>query len=371
MSDISTSIEALIGTYFSPIAAELKGCLANDFEPVSGLNLVANIAAYGDRADFGYSLQSAPTNSVQIEWPSNAMSRHYMNLNTFQLGIQEGRYLAAIIVRDALIELIQRRRFYGGEILANERTIGRLRFMQSEYGFNIDPQESLAGLLLRLRPLADRVVLPGGSGNFPVFTIRSIIDDIMLLEAKGHLKLDWWWLRYGTRTSDQELEGFLLEHFRRSTALYSEIVSTSFEAVARHLSFFQAIPLRWDLTIVPSRWNSRTLYWRWLPVATDEEAGVDISFQPTPPSNFLRDDEYDARLEEAALRLGRSMNYYSSGGFRPEPNPGPNESTGRLTGETSVMREVHKYLQDDVTQLFGELPRHGAMATNIPQHITP
>ena len=370
VGDISTSIEALISTYFSPIAGELRGCLANDFEPVSGLRLVADIAANRDHADFGYSLQSAPTNSVQIKWPSKAMSQRYMDLNTFQLGIQEGRYLAATIVRDALIELIQRRRFYGGEILANERTIGRLRYMQTEYGFNIDPQESLADLLPRLHPLADRVVLLGGFRDFPVFTIRSMIDDVMLLEAKGHMKLDWWWLRYGTRTSDQELEGFLREHFCRSTALYSEIVSTSFETVARHLSFFQALPVRWDITIVPSRWNSRTLYWRWLPVATDEEAGVDISFHATPPSDFLRDDEYVARLEEAALRLGRSMNHFS-GGFRPEPNPGPNEYTGRLTGETSVMREVHNYLQDDLIRLFRELPSHGAMAINIPQHITP
>lgn len=369
--DISTSIEALISTYFSPIAAELRGCLANDFEPVSGLCLFANIAAHGQRADFGFSLQSAPTNSVQIEWPSKGMSRSHMNLDALQLGLQEGRYLGATIVRDALTELIQQRRFHGGEILANERTIGRLRFMHEEYGFDMDPQESLADLLLRLQPLADRVVLPSWSGRFPVFTIRSIIDDIMLLEAKGHLRLDWWWLQYGTRTSEQELEGFLREHFRRSSTLYSEIVSTSFEKVARQFPFFQAMPMRWDLTIVPSRWNSRTLYWRWLPVATDEEAGADITFQTTPPSNFLRDDEYDARLEEAALRLGRSMNYYSSGGFRPEPNPGPNENTGRLTGETSVMREVHNYLQDDLIRLFGELPSHGAMATNIPQHITP
>lgn len=368
--DISISIEALIGTYFSPIAAELRGCLANVLEPIGGLRLVANIAAVGQGAVFGYSLQTASTNSVHIAWPSPEMSHSQMNLDAFQLGLQEGRYLGATIVRDALTELVQQRRFHGGETLANERTIGRLRFMHKEYGFKLDPQESLTDLLLRLQSVADRVVLPGWSGRFPAFTIRSIIDDITILEAKGHLRLDWWWLQYGTRTSDQELEGFLREHFRRSSTLYSEIVSTSFGRTAHEFSFFQIMPVRWELAVVPSRWNSRSLYWRWLPVATEGEAGADVSFHSTPPSNFLRDDEYEARLKDALVRFGRGMNHYSLGGFRPVPDPGPSEFNGLLTGETSVMREVHNYLQDDLTRLFGELSSHNAMVASIPRHVT-
>jgi len=374
VEDMAASVEALVDGFFPSIAAELRGSLADQLTPSEGLCLIANIAAEPNMS-LVYSLQPAANNTVKIACPSSEMSRRFVSLSASQLGAHDGRYMGAIAVRDALFNLVRHRRFRGGTILANERTIGRLRFMEKEYDFTVDPQESLSDLLLRLNSCSHMAVVPSPSrGAASAFTIANMIGDLELLQAQGYGRLDWWWLQYGTRdeivADQQRAEGFLREHYKRTVELYSEIVSTSFAKVSGEFSLYQVIPVQWQLAIVSCRQlSSPMLHWRWLPVATVAEAVVDVSFCDTTPDDFIHHQVHDSRLIEEMGRLGRNTDHYTIGGSRAFPNMDIWDWRGVMTGETSVMRDAIKYLEDDVKYLFSDLPNHGPMLAHIPMHL--
>lgn len=371
--DMANSIEALVDSFFPLISAELRGCLAHQLDAVNALCLIAKITPEPN-ASLNYTLQPNITNTVQVAYPSQSMYSTYLNLAAAQIGIRDGRYMGAIVVRDALNYLVEQRRFSGGIALANERTIGRLRFMHEEYGFPIDPQESLSDLVQRLQPIKRKVVTPTPfHGRSPRFTITHIINDLELLLTQGHEQLDWWWLQYGAPeelASDQKkIEGFLRDHYKRTTALYLEIVNASFGKVSNEFSLFQVAPVRWELAIVPSSHSLLPIqYWRWLPVASEAEAGLDISFYDTPPQDFVYGNAHDSRLIEELGRLGRNTNRYSIGGRRSIPDSGTKNWRGQLTGETSAMQNALSYLEDDVKYLFGDLPARSLTLGDIPLH---
>jgi hypothetical protein len=143
--DMANSIEALVDTFFPSIAAELRGCLTHQRQPIDGFSLIGNISPEPN-GSLIYTLQPGATNSIEIGHPTQGASYHGVNLSSVQIGVGDGRYMGAIAVRDALNDLVKQRRFCGGVTLSNERTIGRLRFMHEEYNFSVNPQESLSDL---------------------------------------------------------------------------------------------------------------------------------------------------------------------------------------------------------------------------------
>jgi len=359
---MSHSIATLIDVYFQPVAGELRGCLANSLDPVDALTLTAAITPLPD-AYLTYSLQPSATNSATVG-PLPAGGRHHgINLNSYRLGIHDGRYLGTIVVYEGLSALIQSRRFRGGALLANERSIGRLRFMKEEFDFQVDPEEPIADLLQRLGPSAHMFV-PSSSSGRVCFTISGLIQDLELLRENGKRCLDWWWLQYGTPAeladNQEMIEALLRDHYQRAMALYVEIVTTSFTRVSMQFSPFRLLPLRWELVLVSSGFAQMpSQHWRWMPVGRDDEARIDITFADQVPDDFLDMHEHSERLSAALTNLGRSTNRYSIGGFTPFPEVGPYDWRGRLTGETSVMRHVVNYLKEDVNALFHDLPNHG------------
>ncbi|VXB83425.1 conserved hypothetical protein [Massilia sp. 9I] len=359
--EMADSIESLVDAFFPSISSEIKGSLANRPDPVPGICLVTKISLEPD-ACLVYSLQPSSANTIRIERPSSDMTRHYISLAADQIGAHSGRYLGAIAVRNGLNEVVQHRRFRGGILLANERTIGRLRFLHEAYQFPTDPAEPLNMLLDRLQEIKHMREAGGAFGSSaPSFTIMSMIEDVELLLASGFDRLDWWWLQYGMLTdmtaNSRNIERYLQEHYRRMTALYFEIVIASFERVSKQFSLFQVAPVRWDLVVTPSSYSDLpTEYWRWLPVANETDAGTDVTFYDSEPLEHIREEEHDSLLELELRRLGRSANHYSISGSRSIPDPGSRDWRGQLTGETSAMRAAVRFIEDDVKFLFRDLP---------------
>lgn len=360
---MSGSIATLIDAYFRPVAGKLRGCLASSLDPVDALTLTAAITPLPD-AYLNYSLRPSANNSATVGALPAGGRHHGINLNAYRLGIHDGRYLGAIVVSEGLRELIQSRRFRGGALLANERAIGRLRFMKEEYNFQIDPAETIADLVQRLKPSEHKIVSTGFGGHVS-FAILDLIQDLELLFENGRRSLDWWWLQYGIHSdlvgNQEKIEALLRDHYQRAMALYVEVVTTSFTRVSMQFSPFRLLPLRWELVLVPSRFAQMpTQHWRWMPVGRYDEAKVDITFADQVPDDFLDMHAHSKRLSAALANLGRSTNRYSTGGFTAFPEFGPYDWIGRLTGETSVMRHVVNYLKEDVKALFHDLPNHGA-----------
>jgi hypothetical protein len=371
VEEMSNSIEALVDTFFPAISSELRGCLTNQADPVEGICLIAKLSEQ-PYTSVAYSLQASAFNTIQIAQPSREMSRRYINLFETGIGTCDGRYMGAVAVRDALNDLVAQRRFRGGVTLANERTIGRLRFLTEEYDFSCDPREGLPDLLARLQPMKHMYAGHGSFGSYsPAFTIASMIQDVELLIENGYDELSWWWLRYGATdkmlAESQMVEGLVQEHYRRTMALYMEIVSTSFGQVSDQFSLFKVSPVRWDIAVVPSL-HSRlpTQYWRWLPVPSEAEAGSDVRFYEHPPEDFIYGEAHESRLDEEMRRLGRSVNHYAISGSKSIPDTGTRDWRGRRTGETSAMREAVKYLEEDVKFLFRDLHAHTATLGDIP-----
>ena len=369
--NMAGSIEALIDGFFPAISAELRGCLANRLDPVEALCLVADITPE-PIARLTYALQPNATNTVKIGTPSFEMFHSNMNLTTLQIGIYDGRYVGAIAVRDALSTLVQQRRFIGKKILANERTIGRLRFMEKMCDFPVDPNERIVKLISRLVPIKHMCVNPNPmqSGS-SAFSIESLVNDLDLLRKHGDTHLDWWWLKYGAPDQLAEeshaMEAYLQEHYNRMTALYSEIVNASFGHVSSEFSLMQIAPIRWKLAITPSSFSSSpTQHWHWMPVSSEIDGGVDVTFSSKVPEEFILDSAHDNLLVAELDRLGRSAIRYTTGGSGEIPSCSTHDWRGRLTGETSAMRGAMKYLEEDIEFMFRDLTVHHLTLGDIP-----
>lgn len=273
--------------------------------------------------------------------------------------MDSGRLLGAEHLKESLLEIIKSRELKGGKIWAEERLIGRLRYMAEEYQLPLVETASLDDFEVMLKPDAEKTVFGGYPCRSKKFHINALLDDIAFLKCQGLSTLDFWWLRLGWEneiTADKNvIQQVLNEHFRRLQMAYKEVVENSFKSVAGELGFYLALPVRWDLAVVKGSHGNSSLYHRWLPVLSWDEIRADTQFSETTPELFLWLDF--SQLENSLKKFGRSnCQSFSRGGFGPLPSFNGYSLLGMFDGETSVVREVCDLISDDVKRLFSDLP---------------
>lgn len=364
LSELAAGINDMASAYFPQVEKELKGCLARHPWPVSELTIAGVISGGG--GDFQYRISPKKSDEGAVQWgfSDQQAATSYMALGSFNLGPDDGRYLAATKLRDAVNDLVKTRRFSGGGLLANERSIGRLRFMQEVYSYQIHSEERIIDILERLEPIKNRVVMDDAFSQSVVFPVESLVNDLDFLLQSGEEKLNWWWLKYGSDADEIAREGdrlvnFLKEHYQRMDSLYLEIVKESFIRLVPELGHARVMPVRWLLAAIPGLFErSPSIHYQWLPVSTEDERDVVCIFSENFPKNFLHDDQHYVNLKTELRRLGRDFGGYTIGGMRQLPRVSIRDDRGRITGETSVLRDACEMLSEDLKRLFDELPSH-------------
>lgn len=365
LADMIEGIEAMLRGFIPDISSSIRAILAHTLIPVDAITLRGDIDLTG-QPEFVYTIAPSVSGISGVEhgFPSNEHWWSSTNLKLAEVGQDGGRYMAACAVRDALTEVILRRTFRGGAVLANERALGRLRKLNREYGWPLAPDDSLPAILDRLLPHADKFVSQSPWRSDSDFTIQSVIDDLNTLVRAGHKTLDWWWLPFGSNeqeifTDPTQAKAYLRAHYSRVTALYAEIVRASFGRVATAFPFFNAMPFRWEILIKsqPSAMSSHHIRWQWMPVANESEAEPLCFFENETPEGLFNAESLRSRLRAELARFDRHLgdNYVfgGSGGF---PGPDASSLNRQNATETSAMAKAAEMIANDVKALFRELP---------------
>jgi hypothetical protein len=149
----------------------------------------------------------------------------------------------------------------------------------------------------------------------------------------------------------------LCEFHKRVQLIYKEVVENSFKTISGSLGLYTSLPLRWDLALPiqtgPQSWL--TMLFRWKPVESWEEAGADVEFAVEAPERFSRFDylEVQSQLRELG-RLTKHTHIWAGGGLTPRFDG--YSITGIYTGETPVVAQVCKFIEDDLKSLFDLAP---------------
>jgi len=368
LTEMADSIDAMLRGFFPALADVIRAAITQSLQPVKAVTLRGEIHL-SDPPQFTYAIFPSPSGITEVVRATPDPKKNYRSIS-FQrtgVGIGDGRYMAAQVVREALRDVVEERTFSGGHLLANERALCRLRRLHCDYNWPLTPDESLSELLSKLTPHHNRVVqswphTPTGSA----FTFQSIIDDVQSLMNVGYEKLDWWWLPFGSNGKSiygdpVQTKEYLKAHYSRTTALYSEIVRTSFGCVATAFSYFNAMPFRWEVVVNKSFPINEypSINWQWMPVEREADAEPMCWLEHEVPKGTFDLRLSGDRVLAELTRLGRSSGNYTLGGGGSAPTPDSislnNESDAY---DTSVMRSVVKMLLDDVNSLFADLPRN-------------
>jgi len=316
------------------------------------------------RPDIWYMLHprgspDAPRVRVAVpDWPG---TRRGVNLNLSRIRLDSGRLLGAKLLSETVLKMVKHQRLKGGPVWAAERLIGRVRYLAQRYDFPIALDATLDAVEAVLKPEHDRWVNPNAFGSEESFSIQSMLDDLESLRAVSVAALDPWWLRLGwnetaSSQSDDVIARVLNEHYRRVQLAYAEIAVTTFSGLAKQMGFYNALPLRWNSTVVRHQPAARgaTIYYKVLPVASWDEAGGDVQFSHCSPG-FAHFEEF----ENALARLGRSTSsFYGHNGWKSLPHLDGRLWTGHFDGATTVVHEVCSMLTHELKGLFTAIPHH-------------
>ena len=276
--------------------------------------------------------------------------------------IDSARLLSMTLLRDTLHKAVSQLDVKGGTGWAAERLIGRVRYIAKKRKVDVQLTDNLDKLDALFKPYADTWV---GEGAFSIsnnesFSVQSLLDDIATLRAAEVTALDPWWSRLGWDDNafmlDEDIYSRVLdEEYRRIQMVYAEIVQASFPGMAQEMIYFPILPVRWKLTVETCdlRKGRPVVLFTWLPVASWEEAGADVTFANGAPSKFPD----VVAVRDALAKLGRPSSRvpYFTGSKRLFPYDGT-QPTGRFNGATPVSHQVCSWLQDDLKHLFKGLP---------------
>jgi hypothetical protein len=318
----------------------------------------ATIAATGlvraDPASLMYKLHArAPGGPrVTVAMPTPPGTLRGVNLDLSHYRIDSGRVLGMTLVRDTILEAIQHQQLKGGPTWAEERLIGRIRYLAERNYLKIRLTDNLAVLEDILRPHAGAWLRESALVGGERFSIQSLLDDIAILREAGRTHLDQWWLRLGwnresASQTDDAICRVLEEDFRRMQMVYAEIVQNTFPTVAKELSFFTTLPIRGRFYVVHrvGEIPGSSLYYQWLPATSWGEAGAEVTIADRNQAQRMLLDSSDA--DSGIYRAGSMMLLPTFDGI---------QWNGHFDGATTVTHEVCSLLTDDLKGLFEALP---------------
>ncbi|MDO9294895.1 type I restriction enzyme HsdR N-terminal domain-containing protein [Bradyrhizobium sp.] len=355
LRDFVEGIEMPLAGFFPELRPEVNELLIDTRDD----SIAATGLVYAMPGELFYGLH--PRNAgpqVTVGLPSQHRTQRSVNLDRSHYRLDSGRLLGMTLLKDTLIEIIEKKNLKGGVLWASERLVGRIRFLAEQDGFPIRLTQTLNELEDVLSPLAGRALQFGLFGQGESFTVDSLLEDIALLKRNGRTALDLWWQQLGWDEDAQAQSGNVIicvlnEHYRRFQQVYAEVVQTCFPAFADQLGFYSSLPVRWKVTVVErpppmGNWQS----FKWLPVESWDQAGADVTFS-SEGEPF--GDGTEAR---AALSKLNRLNAHTHirVGFGKMPSYDGHNWHGYFDGATPVIHDVCRQLADEIKRVFSPLP---------------
>jgi len=306
--------------------------------------------------------------SVKVQTPSFPGILRGVSLDLSHYRLDSARLVAIALLKESVVDAVKLKAFKGGTALAQDRLLGRCRFLAKEYDFPLALDMDLDALEQVLLPHKDKSVSPGAFSHDERFLIQELLDDIAILRANGVSALDPWWIRLGwddkvdVQTEDV-IRRVLDEQYRRVQVIYAEIVKTTYSAIAHEMTFFLPLPVRWKLMVVrraPPHGGS-TIYFSWSPVARWQQAGADVVSGAQAPSfegvEQIREDVEQTRAALAALgRPNAHLPRYN--GFTQLSDFSGRQWNGHFDGATPAIHDVCSLLKNDLEVVFSSMPQH-------------
>ena len=356
LDELIDGVEIPLAGFFPEMRASVMGWLTS----VENATLAATglASAYPGALFYKLHAQEPGQPRVTAVSPTYPGTIRGVNLDRSRYRIDSARLLGMTLLRDTLHGAVKQLDVRGGPTWAAERLIGRVRYLAETYGVDVKLTDDLDKLEGLFKPYADSRFDEGGFLGKERFSIQSLLDDIATLRAAGETKLDPWWSRLGwddnaVMHDEDVFRRVLDEEHRRIQTVYAEIVQASFPSMATEMIYFPILPVRWKLTVrrLDRREGLSALWFSWLPVASWEEAGADVTFTGTlnPPDVTAARDAL-AKLGRPTYRIPRFAGtklLFPYDGTQP---------TGRFDGATAVTHEVCSWLEDDLKHLFEGLP---------------
>jgi len=355
---LQKGIEQPLRSFFPQIQHSVREALVG--RAVDELRIIGRANAHSGQLLYALGEHEEDQPLVQVGSPPEEWGFHLLNLGSFGRTIDSGRLIGAQELRRGILTAVSRRDLPGKTGWLMERAVGRLRLLTVDHRFDFKGL-SLAEIAQALEPHRNFWAGCQGFGEFDIFQISEVQQDLHVLVEAGLSSLDSWSpVERRRQVPSRDLPVLLDEHFRRTQRLYAELVECGFYRIREELSFYSTLPVRRRVTLTPSlafqgdkTWH---MYSYWHPVSSWADAGADIVFEEAkwrPP--FREDGE---RTLEALRSLGRykpGLQVSVTQGDLPDFT-GQRPFTGRYDGETSALRAACDLLAGDIKRLFREVP---------------
>jgi hypothetical protein len=348
---VAVPLDAFFPALRAPILGELVKVDTEEFDVVGAVD--------GQSASYSFVAPGTATSFNADDLISRGCALRYILFAPAGLRLDSGRLLGLQNLREALLKLIDARDLRGRLEWTSERLTSRLHYLRNEHQVNFAVTAPLLEWHTFLASQADAMVLSSWPSQF-LFSIRSLLDDIEILRTKGRDQLADASLQLGHVNQNLDpaaLARALDEHYRLMQTLYREVAEESFAPVVRQLGFYNALPVRWRITVVDGGSPfGPTIYNSWLPVENWDQAGADVEFSDKPA---LWEEADFVKMRDELQRLGRLTKHTAifGGGWRVLASFHDFNSVVADT-ESSPFRDACAQLKSDVERLFSEMPSH-------------
>ncbi|WP_010511630.1 type I restriction enzyme HsdR N-terminal domain-containing protein [Komagataeibacter europaeus] len=366
LSEILQGIELPLQVHFPRLASRIQFDLVGS--DTQRLGIIGTIEPKSGHLSYSFVACGQGEDQVKVGQAVNANSSYGMHLTAMGLRLDSGRLIGMSHIRDGLLKLVKERRLDGGIVWAEERTLGRLRHLVHNYDFPYVSGMSLEQARDLLIPSTGSRVMLGALRAGQTFEIDDLVAEIEFLITEGRTHLDPWWGTVDAFDLDNpegrtRLGELLDMYYRRTQLAYREVVETSFPLLASRFPLYQVMPVRYEIEIESHHrrgYPSETLHWRWMPVATFDQAGATVVF-PSEVSDMRSEaalGAYRQRIDEELARLGRCVpNLHYTLGQKAIPNFDNGFSIfGAQVDETVVVHATSAHIEEDLKFLFRELP---------------
>ncbi|WP_081492494.1 type I restriction enzyme HsdR N-terminal domain-containing protein [Bradyrhizobium genomosp. I (2014)] len=363
LEGIEQPLESFFPALRQTVIEEITGERGSDLAATGNLRASSKALSYKL-----HSRQPSQAPPVKVEVPSFPGILRGVSLDLSHYRLDSARLVAIALLKESVADAVKFVAFKGGTALAQDRLLGRCRFLAREYDLPVVLDMDLGALERLLLPHKDKSVSPGAFSDDQRFLIQELLDDIAILRANGLSALDPWWIRLGWDDkvdvqTEEVIRRVLDEQYRRVQIIYAEIVETTFSEIAREMSFFPLLPVRWKLTVVQREppYRGSTIYFSWSPVAMWQQAGADVVFDVQAPSfegeEQVREEVERTRAALAALgRPNAQLPRYS--GFTQLADFSGRRWNGHFDGATPAIHDVCSLLKSDLEAVFSSMPRH-------------
>jgi hypothetical protein len=357
LNDLIDGIELPLGGFFPEMRASVMGWLTGAAD--AALAATGRASAYPAALKYKLHAREPGQPRVTAATPTFPGIIRMVNLDLSRYRIDSARLLGMNLLRETLPNVVKQLDLKGGPVWAAERLIARVRYLATNYGFDVKLADNFDKFDALFKPFTNNWIDDGAFFGNERFSIQSLLDDIATLRAAGVTALDAWWSRLGwdddaLMVEEEVYRRVLDEEHRRVQRAYAEIVEASFPGISAEMIYFPILPIRWKLTVRrrDRREGLSTIYFHWFPVESWQDAGADVSF--TEERLGAMADWEAAR--EALVKLGRPSRLPAFEGWRLHFRYDGTMPNGHFSGTTPVTNQVRSWLEDDLKHLFEGLP---------------